>query len=360
MRWPLVLLSLLLWSALAPAQSVISVRSGLINYSEGAVFIDNQLVKQKLGKYPSLHEGSDLLTQDGRAEIQFAPEVFLRVGINSGVRMISSDLADTKIQLLSGSVILDSGNAASNTVVTLLACEARIRIENPSRLRVDFDPPQLRVEKGEATVERDGHVTKVAADQLLGLNGAPVVRRMTDGNDDALDLWSQQRNRLIYLSLAGSRNIMDPGTADPATMSDADLNAWLGYIPSAGVLPLAGSYGAVGMPGYGYYSPWSTLAFYGPLYGGYQMGFAGLGMGYPGLGYPERVGAYGVSFGYRGGYSTVPGYRFTPVYPGSVGMYGQRPAGGVRIGVPGPGISFPARPVMPARPVAPHLPAIHR
>ena len=357
MRWPLVLFSLSLWSVLAPAQSVVSVRSGLINYSEGAVFIDNQLVKQKLGKYPSLHEASDLLTQDGRAEIQFAPEVFLRVGINSGVRMISSDLTDTRIQLLSGSAILDSGNAASNTFVTLLACEARIRVGKPTRLRVDFDPPQLRVEKGEATVERDGHVTRVAADQLLGLTGAPVVRRMTEGNDDALDLWSQQRNRLIYLSLADSRSIMDPGTADPAATSDADLNAWLGYIPSAGVLPLTGSYGAVSVPGYGYYSPWSTLAFYGPLYGGYQMGFAGLG--YPGLGYPGRVGAYGASFGYRG-YSSVPGYRFTPVYPGTVGAYGQRPLGGMRIGVPGPGLSFPARPVTPARPVAPHLPAVHR
>jgi hypothetical protein len=351
MRWPIILLTLSLGSVAALAQSVISVRSGLINYSEGAVFIDNQLVKQKLGKYPTLHEGSDLLTQDGRAEIQFAPEVFLRVGINSGVRMISSDLADTRVQLLSGSVILDSGNAASSPSVTLLASEARIRIEKPSRLRVDFDPPQLRVEKGEATVERDGRVTKVAADQLLGLAGAPVVRRMTDGNDDALDLWSQQRNRLIYLSLADSRNILDPGTADPAVASDADLNSWLGYIPSAGVLPLTGSYGVVGIPGYGYYSPWSALAFYGPVYGGYQMGFAGLG-------YPGRVGVYGLSVGYGGGYRPVPGYRFTPVYPGTVGTFGQHPLGGIRIGVPGPGMSFPARPAAP-RPVVPHLPA-HR
>ncbi len=354
MRWPLVLFTLSLWSVAALAQSVISVRSGLINYSEGAVFIDNQLVKQKLGKYPTLHEGSDLLTHDGRAEIQFAPEVFLRVGIDSGVRMISSDLADTRIQLLHGSAILDSGNAASNALVTLLASEARIRVEKPTRLRVDIDPPQLRIEKGEATVERDGHATKVTADQLLGLTGAPVVRRMTDGKDDALDLWSQQRNRLIYLSLADNRNIMDPGTTDPAA-SDRDLNVWLGYIPSAGVLPLTGSYGVVGVPGYGYYSPWSALAFYGPVYGGYQMGFAGLG-------YPGRVAVYGLSVG-SGGYRSVPavpGYRFTPVYPGTVGVGSPRPVGGgVRIGIPGPGVPFPVRAVTPPRPVVPHVP-VHR
>jgi len=41
-----------------------------------------------------------------------------------------------------------------------------------------------------------------------------VVRRMTDTSDDALDLWSQQRNRLIFLSLANDRNILDPGSAD--------------------------------------------------------------------------------------------------------------------------------------------------
>lgn len=354
MRWLLFAFCFLLPIAIAPAQSVISVRSGLINYSEGAVFIDNQLVVPKLGKYPALREGSDLLTQNGRAEILLTPEVYLRIGVNSGIRMISSVLADTRIQLLSGSAILDSGNAPADAAVTLIACESRIRIEKPARLRIDSDPPQLRVEKGEATVERDGHVTTVTADQMVGLNGAPVVRRMTDGTDDALDLWSQQRNRLIYLSLANDRNILDPGTADSAA-GDTDLSAWLGYMPPAAILPLTGGYGAVNTPGYGYYSPWSALAFYGPAYGVYPLGYPVLG--YPGFGYGGgAVGAYGMSVRY--GYQSVPGYRYTPIYPGSAGTFSPRPIGGVRIGVPG-SISFPSRPMAP-RPIAPHITPIHR
>lgn len=351
MRWLLFASCFLLPIAIAPAQSVISVRSGLINYSEGAVFIDNQLVAQKLGKYPALREGSDLLTHDGRAEILLMPEVYLRVGVNSGIRMISSVLSDTRIQLLNGSAILDSGNAPGDAAVTLIACESRVRIDKPARLRIDSDPPQLSVEKGEATVERDGHTTTVAADQVIGLTGAPVVRRVTEGADDALDLWSQQRNRVIYLSLANDRNILDPGTADSAT-GDADLSAWLGYMPPAAILPLTGSYGAVSVPGYGYYSPWSALAFYGPVYGMYP------GLGYPGIGY-GAVGVYGMSVRY--GYRTTPGYRYTPIYPGSAGTFSPRPIGGVRIGVPGAGsgISFPARPVAPRpvapRPFAPHI-----
>jgi hypothetical protein len=350
MRWSLVLFSFLLSGAAASAQSVISVRSGLINYSEGAVFIDNQLVAQKLGKYPAVHEGSDLLTQDGRAEILLTPEVYLRVGMNSGVRMISSSLADTRIQLLHGSAVLDSGNAKMSAPITLVACDSKILMEKPSRLRVDSDPPQLRIETGEAVVEHDGTTTRVGPDQMLALTNASVVRRMTDATDDELDLWSQQRNRLIFLSLANDRNILDPGSPDYPDTGGGDLSAWLGYMPPAAILPLTGSYGAVAMPGYGYYSPWSTLAFYGPLYGGYPLGYPG----YYGAAGGYGMGGYGMAVGYV--YRPVLGYRYIP---GATGIYSPRPpAGGFRIGTSAtPGFTIP-RPVT-TRPAMPHLPA-HR
>ena len=354
MRWPILLLTILLWSVAAPSQSVISVRSGLINYSEGAVFIDNQLVGQKPGKYPTLREGSDLLTHDGRAEILLTPEVYLRIGINSSVRMISSSLSDTRVQLLSGSAILDSGNAPADPTVTLIACETRIRVEKPTRLRVNSDAAQLRVEKGDASVERDGKVTRVEADQMLALTGAPVVRRMTGGTDDALDEWSQQRNRSIYLSMANDRNILDPGADSGTGATDADLDAWLGYMPPAAVLPLTGSYGAVNVPGYGYLNPYTAMALYGPVYG-YPLGYPGLG--YVGYGYLLGLRRSSVSVG--SGYRQVPGYRFTPIAPTPMGTFSPRPVGGIRIGVPGtPGISYPARPVAP-RPAVPHIP-VHR
>src|SRR4029077_7280663 len=128
------------------------VRSGLINFSEGAVFVDNQPVVNKFGRYASLKDGSDLLTQDGRVELLLTPSAYLRVGQNSGVRLISGDLSGTQVELLSGSAILDSGNALAGAPITLSVRRWAIGVEEPSRLRIDADPPQLRVYKGKAAV----------------------------------------------------------------------------------------------------------------------------------------------------------------------------------------------------------------
>ena len=84
---------------------------GLVIESLGSDVIDNQPVVNKFGRYASLKDGSDLLTQDGRVELVLTPNAYLRVGQNSGVRLISGDLSGTKVELLSGSAILDSGNA---------------------------------------------------------------------------------------------------------------------------------------------------------------------------------------------------------------------------------------------------------
>jgi len=65
-------------------------------------------------------------------------------------------------------VIFDSGNAKAGAPITLIACGSQIRIEQPTRLRVDTDAAQLRVEKGAAAVTRDGKNTRVGADQVLG------------------------------------------------------------------------------------------------------------------------------------------------------------------------------------------------
>ena len=225
--------------------------------------------------------------------------------------------------------------------MTLVACGAQVKVDQPSRVRIDSDSAQIRVEKGEAVVERAGGRSRVEADQMLGLTGVSVVRRMPDITDDDLESWSQQRNRLIFLSLANERNILDPG-APGSGAGDADLNAWLGYLPPAAILPLSGNYASVYTPGYGYYPPLSTLAFYGPLYGGYAGGYLG---GY------RVYGGYGLT---TSGYRPLPGLRFTPIYPTSPGYSGgfaPRPIGGIRMGVPaGTGISI-SRPVIGPRPV---------
>ncbi|MGD1073184.1 MAG: FecR domain-containing protein [Bryobacteraceae bacterium] len=318
-----------------PAQSVISVRSGLINYSDGAVVVDNQPVVNRYGRYASLKDGSELLTQDGRAELLLTPNAYLRLGENSGVRLVSGNLSDTQVELLNGSAILDSGNATAGDPLTLIVGDAHIRVAEPSRLRIDAEPPQIKVFKGKAEVQDSHSQISVLADQIFPLDGSSVVQKMTDGSDDLLDIWSQQRNRLIYFNLASAQNIVDPqdnpGSNDPdAAYSagaygagySAGLNGWPGYMPMATVPPLTANL---------YLNP-----YVGAYYGGYPYGMYGSVM--PLLVY--RTVGYG-----RAGY--VSGYRFAPVYPGSVGIYrgiSSRPLTPGYLSTPRPATP---RPVMP-------------
>jgi len=329
-----VSMALALANAAAP-QSVISVRAGIVNAAEGAVFINGQPVAKKFGTFPSLHEGSDLYTQDGRAELQLGPNVFLRVGMNSAVRMVSSNLSDTQLRILNGSAIFDSGNAPSPGSVTLLATDATILVEAPTRMRVDADPPQLRVEKGAARVTRNGAETVVQADQVLPLTGDSVVKRMTGGNDDALEFWSLERNREIFLSLSTSQSLLDPGTDVGPAAGTEDLSAWLGYMPLSGVLPVSGIYSTQPL-GYTYAYPYA----YGYSYGyGYPYGYAYA---------PVYTRAY-----LPGIYTARP-----PAYTGSYlsvrPVYTSPPSSLYR-----PSLPSAPRPIITARPAAPHV-GIHK
>jgi hypothetical protein len=319
------------------AQSVISVRFGLINYSEGAVFVDNQPVVNRFGRYASLKDGSDLLTQDGRAELLLTPGAYLRLGQNSGLRLISGDLSGTEAELLSGSAILDSGNALAGAPITLVVRDIRIRVEEPSRLRIDAEPPQLRVYKGKVEVQGAGSQTEVLADQVYPLDGSSVVQRMTDGADDLLDIWSQQRNRVIYFNLASAQNIGDPQD-DPGS-ADA------GALYSAGVYSGAGSAGLSGWPGY---LPLATIQPMTNLYVNPLPGYYGIYAPFP-------YGVYGVAS--RVGF--VSGYRFAPVYPGTLSPYrgiSFRPAPGFG----GTSGTLTPRPVLPRAPVILPRAAPHR
>jgi len=318
------------------AQSVISVRSGLINYSDGSVVVDNQPVVNRYGRYASLKDGSELVTQDGRAELLLTPNVYLRVGQGSAVRLVSGNLADTQVELLSGSAVLDSGNAVGGDPVTLIVRDAHIRVEEPSRLRIDAEPPQIKVFKGKVEVQNSHSQISVLADQIFPLDGSSVVQKMSDGSDDLLDIWSQQRNRLIYFNLASTQNIADPQD-DPA-MTDPDptyaagalgaypgysagLNGWPGYVPLATIPPLTSNM---------YLNP-----YVGVYYGGYPYGMYGSVMP---LVYRTVT---------HSGPGYISGYRFAPVYPGGLNTYrgiSTRPFTPGYISTPRPAVPHPVMP----------------
>jgi hypothetical protein len=316
---PFVLLALAVPSAFG--QSVISARSGLINYSEGDVLVNGQPLQRKFGTYTSLKEGSDLVTRSGRAEILLTPNTYMRVGEETGIRMISADLGDTRLELLGGSAVLDSSTAPGKTPVSITVRAAEVRFLLPGKFRLDSEPPQLRVFEGEAEVVSDGKTVKVSPSQVAPLDGATIVRKFTEGSDNLLDLWSDERHSLIASNLTDAQNLGDP-LLDSGSMLPGDP-AYLGYVPLASYPPLigrpyagpvmVGGYPTYGYSPYGYspysiYSPYSAFVVYGGLYAPVYVN-------------SMRPGGFG---GLRTGYGVVgptPIRSFTP-----------RPIGGTRLG----------------------------
>src|SRR5580700_6950341 len=95
-------------------QSVISTRSGVVHFFEGAVYLGGQALEPHLGKFPCMAEGAELRTAQGRAEVLLTPGVFLRVGESSAIRLVANDLSDTRVELLAGSAIVDSEEPGSS------------------------------------------------------------------------------------------------------------------------------------------------------------------------------------------------------------------------------------------------------
>jgi hypothetical protein len=289
-------------------QSVISARSGLVNYFEGVVFLDGQPLERKAGMFPRMHEGSTLLTEDGRAEVLLTPDTYLRIGANSSIRMISSDIDDTKVELLSGSSILDSEKAPDGAFVKILYKDTTIRFPKQGNFRIDADPPQLRVYQGEAEVMKNdttkdttngdtsGSPVRIASSQLMPLDGAPVVKRFTQGSDGLLDIWSAERGLLIASNLVNSQAITDP-LIDTGNDVPADLASYIGYMPV--VIP------PVGLNPYGYGFPYPSYSAFSPYPNLAVLTYSGL---------RTTPSLYGSSLLYR------PRPAFTSIYTGRTGF----------------------------------------
>jgi hypothetical protein len=337
----------------ALAQSVISAHSGLIHFSDGSVFLDDQRLEQKTGKFDQMNNGSELRTSEGRAEVLLTPGTFLRVGANSAIRMLSNQLDDTRVELLRGSAVLDQGSdRLADTSVTILCNLDQVRIKEAGRYRFDSEPPQVKVERGDAEVTADGKMVEAGAGTVVPFDGKLTARKLLNDSHlksgDDLDNWNQARDTSV------EQNNQDAAaTSDLSGVIDGWQNNPDAVLQSLGIPPyIPGMSSMVTAPGYGG-SPYGS-GLYGP--GLYGSGLYGSSLYGPGL-YGSSLyglGLYGpVSPMFVYGMPLYRSYRSTPTYvyrglstmPGRTGYgYGPshsigtvRPGVGVGVGRPGIG-----------------------
>jgi len=221
----IAVVSLLILSA--NAQSVISTRSGIVHFFEGAVYLGDQPLQVHPGKFESVPQGGELRTEDGRAEVLLTPGVIVRIGERSAIRMVANALSDTRVELLRGSVILDASEPNSGKAVTLIYKTWSVRFLEQGSYRIDSSPPRLWVLQGKAKVSTDSNKDAPAVGQGMDLPLAAVLvpERSTDPPRDAISTWAEGRQQSISADNAIAANIQDPGSMNAAT-ADADAGAY--------------------------------------------------------------------------------------------------------------------------------------
>jgi hypothetical protein len=185
MRW----IAALALAAPLAAQPVAPARAGLISYTEGIVSVDGRPVWVEAARFPEIAVGGVLRTEAGRAEVLLAPCAALRIAENSSFRMVANAVAATRIELLSGTAIVDIGELPRGAALAVTVEDARVNVAKAGTYRFDFTPPSLKVFQGSATV---GAITVAAGRELAPIaTGAPS--KLAKEAADAFDQWRAHR-----------------------------------------------------------------------------------------------------------------------------------------------------------------------
>lgn len=251
------------------AQMVTSARSGTLHTFDGNVQIDGKSVEKRTGYFPEVKEKSVLSTQRGRAEVLLTPGVILRIGENSSIRMIDSRLASTRVEIVTGSAVLEqlspdaSPVKGSTNTVTIVYKDYEVSLRKTGLVEFFAEPGCMKVYKGEADVITAGTLAAgsrvvVKDGHMLTFNSVLAMEKFNDKTGDDLLLWARDRSQAISAAnMSSARNY-----GSNAFGYGNYGNGWF-FNPYFGMYTFLPMYGTYYSPwGWGYYSPYSIYGVY--------------------------------------------------------------------------------------------------
>jgi hypothetical protein len=248
-----------------------SARPGTVNYVEGQVSLDNQTLNEKSVGSTEVDAGQSLTTENGKAEVLLTPGVFLRLGSESSVRMISSSLIDTQVELSHGKAMVEVDQINPQNNIRVQGDGLTARLLKAGLYDFELDNQQFRVFEGKAEVSNGGKTTTVKGGHELTLQTDLALRSQkfdrNSAQDDDLYRWSSLRS--AYL---GEANVDQAGYFANYSWGPWGGPSWVGgwwwdpwfsaftFVPGDGI----------------FYSPFGW-GFYSPFY---VYGAPGFGYGY--------------------------------------------------------------------------------
>ena len=244
---------------------------GTLNYVEGQASIGDQTLDSKAVGIADLQNGQVLETGSGKAEILLTPGVYLRLGDNSSVKMISTGLTDTHVAVSQGEAMLEVDQIFPQNRIQISQPGADTHILKTGLYDFDASGQQVRVFDGKATVSAGDRNTTVKKGHELALNSPKLKEEgfnknsVTANND--LYRWSSLRSQYLSEANVNSAQLYyangwyGPGWWGPGWY----WNPWY-----AGFTYLPGSGFFYNPFGWGFYSP--LMAWRAPVVvaGGYH------------------------------------------------------------------------------------------
>jgi hypothetical protein len=284
-----------LCAPVALAQTANPAVPGTINYVEGSASIAGQALNQKSVGFTQLEPGEALQTGNGRVEVLLTPGVFLRVGENSSLRMLSPSLLDTEVALDRGQADVEVDEIRPQNNLVVVEDGGGTRLLKNGLYAFDAGNRTVRVFNGEAELlsnDRGQKPIKIKNDREIYVAANEPIKAVhfaPNQAEDALYNWSSLRSQYL---------------------AEANMNlasAYASYGPFApGWYWDAGFWGYTWLPGDGLF--WNPFGwgFYSPryLYYGGPVFYGGRGFyhGYASRGFEgeHAMGGFGGG-GFHGG-----------------------------------------------------------
>jgi hypothetical protein len=283
------------------AQETNNARPGTFNYVEGQATLNGRSLTTQSARNAEIATGQTLATTNGKVEVLLTPGVFLRIGDNSAVTMVSPDLTKTEVQVDRGTAEVEVDLLYKQNDLLVDQGPAQTKLLKNGLYEFDAATNNMRVFDGEAAVSPAQTAQKwitVKGHHELALTGEPAKTQSFNDEQaaaqDPLYNWSKLRSDYLgqaNLTLA-QQYAGDPGFY-PGWFWDPGLYAYT-WLPGDGLF--WDPFGA------GFYSP-------GYLYGG---GFIYPGYGVRG-GYYGRLGPHRgtPTTGFRGGLAAAPAHAYS-------------------------------------------------
>jgi hypothetical protein len=230
---------------------------GTVNYVEGQVRLGSEELGANSIGSAVLAPQQVLTTGEGKAEVLLTPGVFLRVGDQSAVEMISPSLTDTEVALDRGEVTVEVANLYPQNRLIVDQGNSKTRLLQEGFYDFNADTGEVRVFSGKAELQQADRQVSIGGGHDVTLTNPKLksVGFNKQASEDDLYQWSSLRSSYVAQANADIAPAYYAGIGDPA---------WYG----------AGWYwdpwfaGYTFLPGDGiFYSPFGW-GFYPPFYFG--------------------------------------------------------------------------------------------